>query len=131
MKTVNVNGAPGAIGPYSHAAIAGDLLFVSGQLGINPETGVLLEGLEAQSTQALSNLKTIIEGTGFDVNGIVKATIYLTDMADFQAMNGAYAEYYGEFMGDHKPARVAVAVHQLPMNAVVEIDAIVHANLED
>lgn len=127
MKTVNVNGAPGAIGPYSHAAIAGDLLFVSGQLGINPETGVLLEGLEAQSTQALSNLKTIIEGTGFDVNGIVKVTIYLTDMADFQAVN----KIYGEFMGDHKPARVAVAVHQLPMNAVVEIDAIVHANLED
>lgn len=122
MKTLNVKGAPSAIGPYSHAAIAGDLLFVSGQLGINPDNGTLLEGVEAQTVQALANLKTIVEGASFKVDHIVKATIYLKNMDDFQIVNGLY----GEFMGDHKPARVAIGVKQLPMDADVEIDAIVH-----
>ncbi|HLV50016.1 MAG TPA: Rid family detoxifying hydrolase [Erysipelothrix sp.] len=122
MKTLNIKGAPSAIGPYSHATIAGDFLFVSGQLGINPENGTLLEGVEAQTVQALANLKTIVEGASFKVNQIVKATIYLKNMDDFQIVN----KIYGEFMGNHKPARVAIGVKQLPMDADVEIDAIVH-----
>lgn len=121
MKTLNVKGAPSAIGPYSHAAIANDVLYVSGQLGLDPETMQLKEGIEAQTHQALKNLQTILEGADYQIDGIVKCTIYLTDMADFQTVNGIY----GAFMGAHKPARVAIAVHQLPMNADVEIDAIV------
>ena len=121
MKTLIIDGAPAAIGPYSHAVEVQDMLYVSGQLGIDAATGALEESIEAQTEHALKNLRTIIEGAGFKVEGIVKATIYLTDMANFQTVNGIYAQ----FMGDHKPARVAIAVKQLPMNGVVEIDAIV------
>ena len=120
MKTVNVNGAPGAIGPYSHAAIAGDLLFVSGQLGINPETGELEEGLEAQTHRVFKNLQAVLEAAGASLDSVAKTLVFLADMNDFVAVNDVYKQY---FTSDY-PARSAVEVARLPKDAKIEIEAI-------
>ncbi|MCH3915343.1 MAG: RidA family protein [Acidaminococcaceae bacterium] len=118
---IHTDHAPAAIGPYSQAIKANGMLFVSGQIPINPASGEI-EGKEivAQSTQVFENLKAIIAQAGSDMSSIVKTTVYLQDIKDFAAMNKVYATY---FTADF-PARVAVQVAALPKGALVEIDAI-------
>ena len=121
-KIISSDKAPKAIGPYSQAVRSGGLVFFSGQLGINPETGKLAEGgVKAQAEQALKNIRAILEEAGAGVENVVKTTVFITKMDDFQEVNAAY---YAGFSGDF-PARSCVAVHQLPLNALVEIEIIV------
>lgn len=122
MNTIiSASKAPKAIGPYSHAVLSSKgTLYVSGQLGIDPLTQRLLSDLEDQTKQALSNLESILHEVKMTRNSVVKTNIYLTDMNDFKVVN----EIYGAFFTEHHPARVCVAVKELPMQALVEIDAI-------
>ncbi|VVS94241.1 RidA family protein [Desulfoluna spongiiphila] len=110
--------APKAIGPYSQAVIKGDTLYVSGQLPVNPETGVLAEGIENQTRQSLANIKAILETAGTDFSRVCRVGVFMTDLADFSAMNEIYATF---FDGDY-PARCCVQVAALPMGAEVEIE---------
>lgn len=119
-QSVNVTGAPAAVGPYVHAVKTGNMIFISGQLGLDPADGTLPEGVEAQTKQSLENLKTILEGTGSDFSHVVKTTIFLADIADFGKVNEIYAQYFaGEV-----PARSCVEVANLPKGGLVEIEAI-------
>jgi len=121
-KTINTTKAPSAVGPYSQAVKAGDLLFISGQLPIDPEKGFLVEGtIKEQTHQVMRNIRAICEEAGASLGDVVKTTIYLTDLSQFKAVNEAYAEYFPE----HPPARVTIGVVSLPLNAHIEIDAIV------
>ncbi|MDR0928552.1 MAG: Rid family detoxifying hydrolase [Oscillospiraceae bacterium] len=113
-------GAPAAVGPYSHAVRAGKTLYVSGQLGIDPETGALAEGVEAQATKALENLAAVLKAAHMGLNDVVKTTVFLTNMGDFAAVNAIYADAFG----DTKPARSCVAVAALPKGGLFEIEAI-------
>ena len=106
------------IGPYVQAVLKGDRLLTSGQLGILPGSGTLPDGIEAQTWQALDNIKALLDEAGFQKKDILRATVYLTDMADFKVMN----EVYMEFFGKDRPARVCVAVSGLPYKALVMID---------
>jgi 2-iminobutanoate/2-iminopropanoate deaminase len=121
MKTINTNKAPKAIGPYSQAVVAGDFVFCSGQIGINPKTGVLVEGIEEQTTQVLENLKNVIEAAGASLKNVVKTTIYLKNLVDFEKVNKIYQDFFGE----HQPARSTIEVSSLPKGALIEIEAIV------
>lgn len=113
--------APAAIGPYSQAIQAGNMLFVSGQIPINPATGAFAgEDIETQTRQSLTNVKHILEAAGFTLNDVVKTTVLLADIGDFAAMNAVY----GEFFSENKPARACFAVKDLPKGALVEIEAI-------
>ena len=119
--TISTNAAPGAVGPYVQGMRAGNLLFVSGQIALDPATGALVEGgIEDQTRRVMTNLAAILEAGGSGLDRVVKATVYLTDLDAFEAMNRVYASF---FPGD-KPARVCVEVSRLPRNALVEIDAI-------
>jgi len=113
--------APGAIGPYSQARFVGDLLITSGQIPLDPTTGVFPEGIEAQTRQSLTNVKAIVEAAGLTMDDVVKTTVFLKDMNDFAAMNGVYAEFFTE---GRYPARSAVEVARLPKDALVEIEVI-------
>lgn len=113
-------GAPAAVGPYSHAARAGKTLYVSGQLGIDPLTGELVEGVEAQARVALKNLVTVLRAADMGMEDVVKTTVFLKDMGDFAAINAIYAEAFG----DTKPARSCVAVAALPKGGLFEIEAV-------
>lgn len=119
-KAIATTAAPGAIGPYSQAIDAGAFVFVSGQIPVNPATGEVPEGIEAQAAQSLANLKAILEAAGLTTANVVKTTVFLADMADFAAMNAQYAAAFSEPF----PARSAVAVKTLPKNVLVEIEAI-------
>ena len=120
-KTViTAQNAPAAVGPYSHAVMAGDVLFTSGQLGLDPATGELKEGVEAQTTQALENLKAVLEAAGLSMKNVVKTVVFLDNMGDFAADNAIYATY---FEGD-TPARSCVQVAALPKGGLVEIEAV-------
>lgn len=119
-KQINAQGAPAAVGPYSHAVLAGNTLYVSGQLGLDPLTGELQEGVEAQAKQGLENLGTILKETGLTYNDIVKTTVFLADMGDFAKVNAIYGEYFTENL----PARSAVAVKELPKGGLFEIEAV-------
>ena len=113
--------APAAIGPYSQAVQAGNMLFVSGQIPIDPATGEFAgTDITTQTNQSLTNVKNILEAAGYSLNDVVKTTVLLADIADFAAMNAVYAEYFSE----NKPARAAFAVRDLPKGALVEIEAI-------
>lgn len=114
--------APAAVGPYSHAYLAGDTLYVSGQLGLIPETGELEEGVSAQARRGLRNLNIILEQAGFTRKEIVKTTIFLANMADFSVVNEIYAEFFKEL--SEFPARSCVEVGALPKAALFEIEAI-------
>lgn len=119
-QSINVDGAPAAVGPYVHAVKAGGMIFISGQLGLNPADGTLPEGIEAQARQSLENLKAILEGCGSDFGHVVKTSIFLADIADFAKVNEIYAQYFcGEF-----PARSCVEVSNLPKGGLVEIEAV-------
>ncbi|HUH02275.1 MAG TPA: RidA family protein [Kofleriaceae bacterium] len=114
-------GAPGAIGPYSQAVRAGNLVFCSGQIALDPGTGEVVEGdVAAQTRQVLDNLSAVLAAAGAGWHQVVKTTIYLADMNDFGAMNAVYAER----VGAEPPARATVEVSRLPRNVRVEIDAI-------
>ena len=113
--------APAAIGPYSQAVEAGNTLYVSGQLPINPATGQFAEGgIKELTAQSLTNMKAILEAAGMSFDNVVKTTVFLADMADFAEMNEVYAEYFQAPF----PARSAVAVKTLPKGARVEIECI-------
>ena len=120
-KPVSTASAPAAIGPYSQAVVAGNMLFVSGQLPIDPATGNFAEGgIKELTTQSLKNLFAIVAEAGFQPSDIVKTTVFLADMADFAAMNEVYAQFFSAPF----PARSAVAVKTLPKGARVEIECI-------
>ena len=113
--------APAPIGPYSQAVLTGDTLFCSGQIGLDPKTGAMVDGdVSAQTVQALKNLGAVLRGAAFDFDNVVKATVFLVDINDFSKMNEAYTKFFAEA----KPARSTVAVAALPRGARVEIDAI-------
>ena len=113
---------PSAIGPYSQAIAAGDMIFVSGQIPIDPARGTLVDGgIETQTRRVLLNLSEILRAAGSSMERVVKTTVYLADMNDFEAMNEAYAEQFGD---EAPPARAAVQVARLPKGAAVEIDAV-------
>jgi 2-iminobutanoate/2-iminopropanoate deaminase len=121
-ETVQAAGAPPAIGPYSHAVRAGDLLFCSGQIPLDPETGELVGASAAeQARRCLENLRAVCEAAGTTLERALRMTVYMTDLAAFAEVN----EVYGSFFGEDPPARVAVEVAGLPRGAQVEIDAIV------
>lgn len=120
-KVIATTKAPVAIGPYNQAIQVGNMLFASGQLGLDPATGNFPEGgVKEQTIQSFQNVKAILEEAGFSINDVVKTTVFLADMADFAAMNEIYAS---QFEGDF-PARSAVAVKTLPKNALVEVEVI-------
>ncbi|HVH44573.1 MAG TPA: RidA family protein [Labilithrix sp.] len=121
MKPVTSLSAPAAIGPYSQAIDAGDLVFLSGQVPIDPKTGELVQGdIGVQTDRVLDNLSAVLEAAGCSFSDVVKTTIYLTDLADFQAVNATY----GKRFASAPPARATVQVAALPKGARVEIDAI-------
>ena len=121
MKQVSTNSAPAAIGPYSQAVKTDGLVFVSGQLPIDPQTGAFPEGgIAAQTNQSLKNLGSILAEAGSDYSKVIKTTVFLADMADFAAMN----EVYSSFFNAPFPARSAIAVKELPKGALVEIECI-------
>jgi 2-iminobutanoate/2-iminopropanoate deaminase len=119
-QTITAANAPAAVGPYCHAKLAGNILFTSGQLGLDPATGALPEGVEAQARQALDNLGAVLRAGGMDFADVTKTTVFLADMADFAAINTIYAEYFN----GESPARSCVQVAQLPKGALFEIEAI-------
>ena len=120
-KPVTTEAAPAAIGPYSQGMLCGNLLFISGQLPIDPASGELTEGtIEAKTRQVLNNLRAIAEAAGGSLQDVVKTTVFLKDMNDFGAMNSVYAEYFK----DTPPARAAIQVAALPKGADTEIEAI-------
>ena len=121
MKAISTSKAPAAIGPYSQAIDSGSgLVFLSGQLPIDPATGNLVEGIQEQTKQSILNAKAILEEAGLGLDRVVKTTVFLADMADFGAMNEVYASYFATPF----PARSAVAVKTLPKGALVEIECI-------
>ncbi len=121
MKAISTSKAPGAIGPYSQAIRTGNLIFVSGQLPVDPSTGNFAEGgIKELTRQSLSNIKAILEAEGTDMTHVVKTTVFLADMNDFAEMN----EVYATFFATPFPARSAVAIKTLPKNARVEIECI-------
>ena len=119
-QVVSAAGAPKAIGPYSHAVVAGEFIFTAGQAGVDPQSGRLLEGIEAQTRQALQNIAAILSAAGGSLANVVKTTVFLANMADFPAMNKVYAEFFPT----DPPARTTVVAAALPLGALVEIEAV-------
>ena len=120
MKKIYTENAPAAIGPYSQAIVHGDLVFTSGQIPINPQTGnVDVEGIVAQTEQVMKNLDAVLTAAGSSFEKAIKTTCFLSDMADFAAFNEVYAKYFTE-----KPARSCVAVKTLPKGVLVEVEVI-------
>ncbi len=119
-QAISTTGAPGAIGPYSQAIATDGFVFCSGQLGLDPETGELADGVQAQADRALRNLGAVLDAAGLTLADVVKTTIFLADIADFAVVN----EVYGRYMPDPPPARSTVQVAALPKAGRVEIEAI-------
>ena len=120
-ETVSTDKAPKAIGPYEQAIKVGDLVYTAGQIPIDPQTGNLVSGgIAEQTRQVLENLKAVLEAAGSSLDKVIKATVFLKNMADFAALN----EVYGEYLSKAKPARSTVAVADLPRGALVEIDLV-------
>ena len=121
MKSINVQNAPDAIGPYCHAMKVGNLIFCSGQTPLDPDTMKLVgTTIEEQTKRALKNLSIVLAGVGLTLKNIVKTTVYLKDMNDFQGMNKVYEEMFQE----HKPSRTTISIKQNPLDALVEIECI-------
>ena len=120
MKEIKTTAAPAAIGPYSQAIISGTMLFASGQIPLNPETGEIPEGVEAQARQALTNVKNLIEAAGGSMDKVVKTSVFIKDMNDFAKINEIYAEFFTE----PYPARSCVEVARLPKDVLLEIETI-------
>jgi 2-iminobutanoate/2-iminopropanoate deaminase len=120
-KIVETDKAPKAIGPYAQAIIANGFVYTAGQIPLDPATGAIVEGgITAQTRRVLENLKSVLEAAGSSLDRVVKATVFLRQMADFAAMNEVYADYFG----DVRPARSTVAVAELPRSALIEIDLV-------
>ena len=119
-QILNTQNAPAAIGPYSQGVKVGNLIFTSGQLPINPQSGELVADIEGATKQSLDNVKAILESTGTSMDKVVKTVVFLRDMNDFAAMNTVYATYFSS----NPPARSAVQVARLPKDAIIEIEAI-------
>lgn len=117
---INAKNAPAAVGPYVHAVKVGDFLFTSGQIGLIPETGVLQEGIEAQTEQVLKNLGAVLEEAGLSYSDVIKTTVFLDQISDFATVNEIYAKYFAE----DAPARSCVEVANLPKGALIEIEVI-------
>jgi 2-iminobutanoate/2-iminopropanoate deaminase len=120
IGTVNTKKAPEAIGPYSQAIIAAPFVFCSGQIGIDPATGLLVNGIEGQTRQVLANIKAVLEQAGSSFDKVVKTTIFLKKMGDFAAVNTIYRDFFK----DHHPARSTVEVSNLPKSALIEIECL-------
>jgi len=120
MKIISTENAPKAVGPYSQAVKHKGMVFCSGQVGIDPKKGQLVEGVENQTKQAVKNLESVLLFAGLSLNNIVKTTIFLADINDYKKVN----EIYGSFFNKNKPARSTVQVAALPLGARVEIEAI-------
>ncbi len=121
LQSISTNNAPAAIGPYSQAIMAGGFVYVSGQLPIDPSTGVFVAGgIKEQTRQSLLNAKAILREASTDLSHVVKTTVFLSDIANFAPMNEVYAEFFAAPF----PARSAVAVRDLPKNALVEIEVV-------
>jgi len=120
-EIISTENAPGAIGPYSQAVKTGNLVFCSGQIPIDPKTGEFVSSyVDEQTEQVLKNLSAVLEAAGTSLDAVVKTTVFLADMGDFNSMN----EVYGRFFRDNKPARATVQAARLPKDAKVEIDCI-------
>ncbi|KGF03329.1 RidA family protein [Anaerococcus lactolyticus] len=120
MKVIQTKKAPAAVGAYSQGIATDNLIFTSGQLPLDPETGELEMDIRKATKRALENIKAIVEEGGSSIDKIVKCNVFLDDVNDFAAFN----EVYEEFFGDHKPARSALEVANIPKGAVIEIEAI-------
>ena len=119
-EVINTNNAPEAIGPYSQGVIVGDFVYTSGQIPLNPVTGELVTDIKLATKQSMENIKAILEEAGTSLNNVVKTSIFLKDLNDFEAVN----EVYGTYFIENKPARSCVQVAKLPKDAVIEIEAI-------
>lgn len=120
-KIIKTTNAPAAIGPYSQAVEINNTLYISGQIGIDPKTGKMVEGdVKAQTRQVLRNIESILQAAGYSLIDVVKSTCLLSDIANFKVMNEVYSEFYFE----HQPARAAFAVKDLPAGALIEIETI-------
>ncbi len=119
MKLINTDKAPGAIGPYVQGYVVGNMVYTSGQIGVDPATGAAPEGIQAQAEQSCKNVAAILEAGGSDLEHVIKTTCFIADMGDFAAFNEIYAKYFV-----NKPARSCVAVKTLPKNLLCEIEAI-------
>lgn len=119
-KIINAANAPEAVGPYCHAVQAGDFVFTSGQIGLDPETQNLVEGIEAQTEQVLENLTAVLETVGLTLKDVIKTMVFLNDVNDFVKVNEIYARYFAE----SKPARSCVEASALPKGALIEIEVI-------
>lgn len=117
---IRTDKAPAAVGPYSQAVRVASFVFTAGQIGIDPATGTLVDGLVAQTRQVMTNLQAVLEAAGTGLEHVVKTTIYLTDMKEFRTVNAIYGEYFQE----NPPARSTVEVAGLPLGALVEIEAV-------
>jgi len=124
IKTILTDKAPAAVGPYSQALEVNGFVFCSGQIGIDPKTGNLVEGFENQVRQVLSNLKAVLEGAESNFEHVVKTTVFIKNMNDYPLFN----KVYGEYFADHKPARATVEVSRLPKDCLIEIEAIAVKN---
>ena len=120
IKQINTDTAPQAVGSYSQAVSTDTLIFCSGQIGLDPKTGELVDGIENQTRQVMKNLSEVLSASGSGFSSVVKTTIYLKSISDFTIVNGVYGEYFT----DHKPARATFAVLDLPKGALIEIEAI-------
>lgn len=120
LKSITTNKAPAAIGPYSQAIAANGFVFCSGQLGLDPQTGNLVEGLENQTHQVIKNLEAVLQEAGSSLENIVKTTILLKSITEFPKVN----EIYGSYFSEHKPARATYEVANLPKDGLIEIEAI-------
>ena len=120
-KIIATENAPAAVGPYSQAVQIDNLVYTAGQLGMNPQTGKLVEGgIQAQTKQALTNVRAVLQAAGTGMDNVIKTTVFLQDMGDFQAMNQVYATFFAQ----SPPARSAVEVAALPLGGLVEIEAV-------
>ena len=124
MEVISTKKAPAAIGPYSQGLKVGNLVFVSGQIPVNPETGVMAEGIEAQAKQSLTNLQNILKEAGLSLNNVVKTTVFLSNLNDFAAVNAVYETFFTA----PYPARSCVQVAGIPKGAKVEIECIATIN---
>jgi len=120
IVTVNHSNSPTPIGPYNHSTSYGDLIFISGQIGIDPQSNTLREGIQEQTLQIFENLKIILKDNNSDMNRITKTTIFITNIKDFEVIN----KIYGSYFTNHYPARSTIEVVSLPKNAAIEIECI-------
>lgn len=119
-KVISTTNAPAAIGPYSQAIEANGFVFASGQIPVNPETGEIPEGIEAQAEQVMKNVKNLLEAAGASVDQVVKTTVFIKNMDDFATINGIYAKYFAKDC----PARSCVEIARLPKDVLLEMEAI-------